>query len=237
MFPNTINSHLYAHGIPLRWIRLPLLLATQGLAAVCIAVCAQAIRGIDQLESFLKSQSVQQDIDIMFDVQDIRAVNDVLLTVAILVSALSIFCISILSRDWVSALVKTRHSNSINGQLPLSTRALKYQAMALSFTTLWLFTVLIPTTVFVRQRSAKVTIRQLDATADGTVAAVVVGVPLSFWDSKGYTVRCLAAAPWFTFIAAFPASLSTWSAYFVSKNLKAGENSKWSDVEKKCEEA
>lgn len=76
-----------SYDLPLRWLRLPLLLATTGLAAVCIAVGVQAIRAYAslyystecllitgpcrtlQLEDSLRAEALAQNADVKFNMQ------------------------------------------------------------------------------------------------------------------------------------------------------------------------
>jgi len=98
--------------------------------------------------------------------------------------------------DWITALFTTPGSRS---RTYLSTKTLFSQGLVLSFLCLWLFTVLIPTTVFVRTRHAKVS----DST--NMLPENLATVDTVYWNI-GF-LRCLAAAPWFSFIAAFPTAI------------------------------
>jgi hypothetical protein len=60
-------------------------------------------------------------------------------------------------------------------RLPLSTRTLGFQTAVLSFLTVWLFAVLIPSTIFVRTRSAHLTIQN-------NTTMVVPFVDARYWD-------------------------------------------------------
>jgi len=217
MFPTTFQSHLSAHNLPLRWLRVPLLLATLGLSAVCIAVGAQAIRGTMRLESNIKSHASQDGVELDFDMQDVRSVTIVLTTVAVLLATASLACITLLVSDWTIALFryspndpKTRTGS--HQDQPISTSSLRIQSAVLSFLTVWLFATLIPTTRFVRTRSAMITSNAPIPSSLATFAD-----PL-YWN-YGF-LRCLAAAPWFSFMAAFPTVLVTICAYVVAKRLR-----------------
>ena len=96
------------------------------------------------------SLSCLVDLD-AYEVVDIRSVTDILLTVASLLSLASVFSAILLAYDWIATLVKQHASRA----LPISTRTLKMQSIILMVLTIWLFAILIPSTVFSRTRSAR----------------------------------------------------------------------------------
>jgi len=217
------------HVLPLRWLRLPLLMATLGLSCVCIAVGAQALDLGSKLEMALNSEALRTGTTIVFDMNDIKGTSIVLTIVASLLALSSLFFSFSLSYDWICHLLRPKSSStSTRSQLeekighssesdqldttiqnaPFSTRTLGLQTLVLSFLSVWIFAVLIPSTLFSRTRSAHLTIT-------GPVASVAsqlsLGIDTMYWD-YGF-LRCLAAAPWFSLIFSLPASIVTWVAW------------------------
>jgi len=204
------------HVLPpprLRWLRLPLLVATLGLSCVCVAVGAQALDRSSKLEKFFTAQAQSTRSVIMFDMNDIKATTAVLTTAASLLALSSLVFSVALIIDWIQHLFRPRSETSAKEwsdeeasvvRLPLSTRTLGFQTAVLSFLTVWLFVVLIPSTIFVRTRSAHLTIQNNTTT-------IVPFVDARYWD-YGF-LRCLGAAPWFNFIFSVPASVITWAAW------------------------
>ncbi|KLO05928.1 hypothetical protein SCHPADRAFT_910683 [Schizopora paradoxa] len=192
------------HALPLRWLRLPLIIFTLGMSGVCIAVCAQAISGTKNLEMQLatiaNADSVQ---DFRFDMQDVRSTTDVLLAVACMVALTGFVCAALLIWDWVTLLFAPGIQNGPSSQR-ISTRTLRLQAAVYGFLSIWLFAILIPSTFIVRRRHAKV----MDSSNNLTMLpANLMNVDTRYWD-YGF-LRCLGAAPWFTLIATLPTTLVT----------------------------
>jgi len=212
--------------LPLWWIRLPLYLATLGLSVVCIAVAVQAVRGISHLEHKAESNAMQMGLmNFRFDMQDIMSTSAVLLVVALLMAISSMTFSVMLARDTVSELRTSRTHVSKDGSrtIPVSTRTLRMQALTLAFLTTWMFSVLIPSTVFSRTRGAKV-----------TMGGIMISPGMSptdpvYWD-YGF-LRCLAAAPWFTFVFSFPATIASIAAWKVSKVARSFEMEKGGNKE------
>jgi len=104
---------------------------------------------------------------------DIRNTTIVLTVVASLLALTSLVFSFSLSYDWICHLSRPKSTRSqekmgSSDQLaircsPFSTRTLGLQALVLSFLSVWIFTVLIPSTLFSRTRSAHLTIQGLDA--------------------------------------------------------------------------
>lgn len=150
-----------------------------------------------------------------------------------------------LSYDWIRHLLRPKPTRSqekmdSSDRLPattarygpLSTRTLGFQALLLSFLSVWIFAVLIPSTLFSRTRSAHLTVTGFDV-----VPEVSLDIVTKYWDygfcectsfnpkqkpintnRSVYTikVRCLAAAPWFSLIFSLPTSIVTWVAWNVA---------------------
>jgi len=193
-------------GQPLFWLRLPLLGLTAGLAAVAIAVCVQAIRGSNHLEKTLTAEAASMGIaGFRYDFSDIRTVTDVMLVVALLIELLSFTSLLALGWAWVS---HPRYASTS----PAPSRFLGVQAALFAFLSVWLFTVLVPTTFFVRTRTAMV------SSTSGSAASAMFDASLqvSYWN-YGF-LRCLAAAPWFTLIFSLPATVLTFAAWRMSRN-------------------
>lgn len=89
--------------------------------------------------------------------KDVRSVVYVLTVIAILLGFFAIICALLLSFDWAVAILQfyTRIQKS-DSKLPRSTRYLLFQSIVLSFLTMSLLCVLIPTTIIVRRHSANV---------------------------------------------------------------------------------
>jgi len=199
---------------PLRWLRLPLLGATLGLSCVCVAVGAQALDKSSKLEKSLTAQAQTTGSIIMFDLNDVKATSAVLTTVASLLALSSLLSSVALMIDWITHLFRPQPKNNVKEcseealpsamRLPLSTRTLGFQTVALSFLTLWLVVVLIPSTIFVRTRSAHLTIQN-------NTLITLPFVDTRYWD-YGF-LRCLGVAPWFSCIFSLPASVITWVAW------------------------
>jgi hypothetical protein len=163
-----------------------------------------------------------------------------LTTAACLLALISLAASVALIFDWFAHLSRSRHERSAKAhggeglltgaeRRPFSTRTLGFQAVTLSFLTVWLLATLIPTTIFVRTRSARVTVNE------NTTMMLALSVDARYWD-YGFckdTVRlrlshyklmvlhegrCLAAAPWFSFIFSFPATFVTWVAWKLSNS-------------------
>ena len=120
-----------------------------------------------------------------------------------------------------------------NQYTPFSTRTLGLQTLVLSFLSVWIFAVLVPSTLFSRTRSAHLTITSglgFDA------SQLSLEIDTEYWDygfcellthnlNRDFKltdiiiilfqkkVRCLAAAPWFSLIFSLPASIVTWVAW------------------------
>ncbi|KAF8800400.1 hypothetical protein BYT27DRAFT_6836507 [Phlegmacium glaucopus] len=203
--------------LPLRWLRLPLLLATLGLSCVCIAVGAQALDRSSKLEMALNAEAQRTRTMIIFDMNDIKNTTIVLTTVASLLALTSLVFSFSLSYDWIRHLLRPKSTRSQEkmdsfDQLPIrrspfSTRTLGFQALILSFLSVWIFAVLIPSTLFARTRSAHLTIQRLDHHA----RHLSFNIDTMYWD-YGF-LRCLAAAPWFSLVFSLPASIVTWVAW------------------------
>jgi len=197
-----------------RWLRLPLLGATLGLSCVCVAVGAQALDHSSRLAPRLPDQAQSTGSTIMFDMNDVKATSAVLTTVASLLALSSLLFSVTLVIDWITHLFRPQPKKYVKEcseealasavRLPLSTRTLGFQTAALSFLTLWLLVVLIPSTLFVRTRSAHLTIQN-------NTSMTLPFVDTRYWD-YGF-LRCLGAAPWFSFIFSLPASVITWVAW------------------------
>jgi len=203
------------HLLPLRWLRLPLLILTLGLSCVCIAVGGQALDMSSKLEMILNTEASRVGSTIMFDMNDIKGTTIVLTMVASLLALFSlIFSIS-LSYDWIRHLLRrnsTRSQEKMDSSeqldiqhVPFSTRTLGLQALVLSFLSVWIFAVLIPSTLFSRTRSAHLTVTGLLA------SQLTLEITTLYWD-YGF-LRCLASAPWFSLIFSLPASIVTWIAW------------------------
>ncbi|KIM74900.1 hypothetical protein PILCRDRAFT_827823 [Piloderma croceum F 1598] len=200
---------------PLRWLRLPLLVATLGLSCVCVAVGGQALDRSSRLEKSLMAQAQSLGSVIIFDMNDIKATTAVLTTAASLLALSSLVFSVALIIDWIRYLYSPRpklsakeggdeEASASPGRFPFSTHTLCFQTITLSFLTVWLLAILIPSTVFVRTRSAHVTIQT-------TMPMSLPSVDTKYWD-YGF-LRCLGAAPWFSLIFSFPASIITWVAW------------------------
>jgi len=156
-------------------------------------------------------------------VVDIRAATDVLLAVVLLVAIVSGLSLVTLLWDWASLLFSPTSTSPITPRT--SSKTLKLQSILFSILAVALVSVLIPTTIFVRVRHAKV--------FDGNGVMVLpenLEVDTTYW-AYGF-IRCLAAAPWFTFIAFFPTTTVTIFAsklrqvdemYAVNETLEGGE--------------
>jgi hypothetical protein len=183
----------------------------------------QALIKSSQLEKTLNSTAHRTGATIVFDMNDIKDVSIVMTIVAFLLAITSLVFSLSLSYDWIRHLMRPKSTrtrsqveekiNSSNEQLattttqyaPFSTRTLRMQTLMLSFLSVWLFAVLIPTTLFSRTRSAHLTVTGSDS------LSLSAGIVTSYWD-YGF-LRCLTAAPWFSLIFSLPASLVTWFAY------------------------
>ena len=115
---------------------------------------------------------------------DIKATTAVLTTAASLLALSSLVFSLALIIDWTRHLFRPRPKTSAKEwsdeeasavRLPLSTRTLGFQTAVLSFLTVWLFAVLIPSTIFVRTRSAHLTIQN-------NTTMVVPFVDARYWD-------------------------------------------------------
>ncbi|KAF8578538.1 hypothetical protein K439DRAFT_1663690 [Ramaria rubella] len=214
--------------LPLRWVRLPFLLATLGLSCVCIAVGAQALDRTNKLENALMAEAQSIEATIMFDMNDVKATTGVLTAAASLLALASLVFSLSLAFDWINHLLNPKPKQSAKERKiededmqsqrpPFSTRTLGFQTAALSFLTVWMFAVLIPSTIFVRTRSAHMTIQD-------TIPNVSLLVDTRYWD-YGF-LRCLGAAPWFSVIFSIPATIVTWAAWKFSPSPRALHNLK-----------
>lgn len=80
--------------------------------------------------------------------------------------------------DWISLLFSSGTQNGSSSQR-ISTRTLKLQAAVFGFLSLWIFTVLVPSTLFVRTRHAKV----MDSMSNMTMLpANLSTVDTRYWD-------------------------------------------------------
>ena len=104
---------------------------------------------------------------------DIKATTIVLTIVGSLLTLASlVFSLSLLY-DWINHLMRPKTTISqekmgSSDQLaiedaPFSTRTLRFQFIVLSFLSVWMLAILIPSTIFSRTRSAHLTIRGPDA--------------------------------------------------------------------------
>jgi hypothetical protein len=117
---------------------------------------------------------------------DIKATTAVLTTAASILALSSLVFSVALMIDWIRYLCSPQPKLSVKegddeetftspGRLPFSTRTLGLQTVTLSFLTVWLLAVLIPSTVFVRTRSAHLTIQT-------TVLMSLPSVDTKYWD-------------------------------------------------------
>jgi len=198
---------------PLRWLRLPLLAATLGLSCVCIAVGAQGLDRSSKLEKSILAEAQSTQSNIVFDMNDIKATMVVLTTTASLLALISLVFSVTLAFDWIRHAFRPQVKPGVNewsgeetcaAMLPLSTRTLGFQTIALTFLTLWLFAILIPSTFIVRTHSAHLTVQK-------DVSMTLTPINVRYWD-YGF-LRCLAAAPWFSLVFSFPTSIVTWVAW------------------------
>ncbi|KAI0340451.1 hypothetical protein BDW22DRAFT_1360427 [Trametopsis cervina] len=196
-----------AASLPLKWIRLPLYMATVGLSAVMIAVGANSVKGIHHLEETLSQLSAQEGVALDFDMTDIESLSILLIVIGILMAFTGLFAALILINDWIRTFrVRPQTKYPFT---PRSTRTLLAQTYILAFMSVWAMSVLIPTTVFARTRNAMVHVQ-------GDPNAPVAHTDARYWD-YGF-LRCLAAAPWFTFIFSVPATIATACAYWLHKS-------------------
>ncbi|KAF8476483.1 hypothetical protein JB92DRAFT_1879835 [Gautieria morchelliformis] len=211
------------HPLPLRWLRVPLLLATVGLSCVCIAVGAQALDRSTQLENSIRQTAMNTGAVITFDMNDIKSTTIVLTLVACLLAIVSFVSSTALIYDWLARLLAPQRDSASGAKarsldsddekahmappapLPFSTRTLRIQTIALVFLSVWLLAVLIPSTLFSRTRSAHLNIQQRSSSHSPVFVDPV------YWD-YGF-LRCLAAAPWFSLVFSAPASAVTWVAW------------------------
>jgi len=205
---------LGARRLPLFWLRLPFWIATIGLSVVCIAVGAQALQRSQQLENSLHALGMQNNVSIMFDMNDIVATSRLLTVIASLIAVFSIVYTFILLIDGVKFLSHRKSQTKLEGgedneKLPLSTRTLRLQILVLSLLSLILFTGLVPSTLFARTGHAHLTIQPSNPT-------LMSQIDTRYWD-YGF-LRCLAAAPWFTLIFSIPTILISWVALSISKS-------------------
>lgn len=122
---------------------------------------------------------------------------------------------------------------------PFSTRTLGFQTLVLSFLSVWIFAVLIPSTLFSRTRSAHLTIKELGFAASQISSSRIIVYDPKYWD-YGFCecisklsdnqnikirskVRCLASAPWFSLIFSLPASIVTWVAWKSQLGTRSSE--------------
>ncbi|KZS97139.1 hypothetical protein SISNIDRAFT_547191 [Sistotremastrum niveocremeum HHB9708] len=220
MSSTLVHGFLYGANLPLRWFRLPLLLATVGLSGVCIAVGIQAIRGANHLEKLLSELASQDNVVIKYDMHDIRILSDILTAVAILLAVSALSFALMLSVDWIKSLRRPSTTPTSMKEkmpsivVPVSTRSLHLQSIILAFLSIWLLALLIPTTIIVRTKSAHVSVF-LDSPMESVTPSQLMPDPI-YWDYP--FLRCLAAAPWFSFIFAFPATIITIiAAHFAPK--------------------
>jgi hypothetical protein len=117
---------------------------------------------------------------------DIKATTAVLTTAASLLALLSLVFSAALIIDWIRYLSSPLPKLSAKegddeeafaspGRFPFSTRTLGFQTVTLSFLTVWLLAVLIPSTVFVRTRSAHLTTQT-------TALMNLPSVDTKYWD-------------------------------------------------------
>jgi len=117
---------------------------------------------------------------------DIKATTAVLTTAASLLALSSLGFSVALVIDWIRYLCSPRPKLSAKegddeevfdspSRIPFSTRTLGFQTVTLSFFTVWLLAVLIPSTVFVRTRSAHLTIQT-------TTLMTLPSVDTKYWD-------------------------------------------------------
>jgi len=217
-----------SHLLPLRWMRLPLLIATVGLSCVCIAVGAQALDKSTKLENNFMALAQTTSSSAMFDMNDIKTTSIVLTLVASLIALTSVFFAVALGFDWIMHLLrptpiayttgKERSSSADEAapvqppiRLPFSTRTLVFQTLLLSFLSIAILAVLIPSTILARTGSGHLAIQgeSTDFLFDAR-----------YWD-YGF-LRCLAAAPWFTLVFSAPASAVTWIAWKYSPKFLRG---------------
>ncbi|KAF8509754.1 hypothetical protein BU17DRAFT_70313 [Hysterangium stoloniferum] len=231
-----------SHLLPLRWLRLPLLIATIGLSSVCIAVGAQALDKSTMLEKNFMALAQKTGTYVVFDMNatiikfpDIKATSIVLTLIASLIALTSIFFSITLGFDWIVHLLRPTPMAYTTGKecssspdetapiqppirLPFSTRTLGFQTLILSFLSISALAVLIPSTIFARTGSGHLTIQgeSTDFSHDAR-----------YWD-YGF-LRCLAAAPWFTLVFSAPASVVTWIAWKYSPKSLRGRKLKASN--------
>jgi len=191
------------HILPLRWLRLPLLISTFALSCVCIAVGAQALVRSSQLEIALNSEAQSTGAMIIFDMNDIKNTTIVLTIVASSLALTSLIFSLSLSYDWIRHLLRSKPTRSqekmdpsrqsgTTQHVPFSTNTLGLQASLLSFLSVWMFAVLIPSTILSRTGSAHLKVTGFNG------PNLSLDIVTRYWD-YGF-LRCLAAAPWFSLI-------------------------------------
>jgi hypothetical protein len=165
---------------------------------------AESFHRSNKLEMILNSEALRTGTMIMFDMNgwfslinvilhflnllpaDIKSTTIVLTIVASLLALSSlIFSIS-LSYDWICHLLRPESTmsqekmDSFGDKLtiqypPFSTRTLGLQTIVFSFLSVWIFAVLIPSTLFSRTRSAHITITRLEFDA-------FIEISTKYWD-------------------------------------------------------
>ena len=127
----------------------------------------------------------------------------------------------ILAADWMRLLF----GPSKKASTVISNHTLRIQSYALTFVLAWVLIILIPSTIFVRTRQAKIvgTVNPADPVTltdpvyrhygfsklTANLPSNIASNPLFF----SFPVRCLTIAPWFTLIFGIPAAGVTWLAY------------------------
>jgi len=194
-------------------------LGTAGLSGVTIAVGIQAVRGINHLESKINSEAKQENVGMTFMMSDVKSVSILLTLIGLLLGLSSLSFAVMLGIDCVRRLSSRSHGSL--KVIPPSTRTLRVQMYLLAFLCIWIMTVLIPTSIFVRTRWAKV------SSSGSNFQAPVLSTNSNYW-AYGF-LRCLAAAPWFCFVVGVPATLVTTWAHFLSRTKQNPSKTSFSE--------
>ncbi|KIJ53405.1 hypothetical protein M422DRAFT_64800 [Sphaerobolus stellatus SS14] len=225
MTSSTNSLHEYFRAgqqLPLRWLRLPLLLLTIALSATTVAVGAQALDKGARLEKQIKQFGESAGgVTITFDMSNIKAICIVLTLFASLLTLISIVFTITLASDWIRHLVSPKHQKGLGEKeldetprLPFSTRTLKWQTISLSFMSLCMLSILIPSTIVSRTGSGRIMVN------GSSNVPGVFSFDTRYWD-YGF-LRCVTSAPWFSLIFSAPTSIVTYFAWrYVPSSAKA----------------
>ncbi|PVF93432.1 hypothetical protein CPB86DRAFT_790107 [Serendipita vermifera] len=208
-------------GIPYKLPRLATLALTTAFGVIGGSVCINAIVKRNQAVAALKAQVAPLGITLTVDTFDLLRPGIVLAVGCALVALVAFASLGLLVLDMFRGR-KTSNLTSAGSSLPISTRTLKWQWMALGFLTVWILACNIACTYIAVNNEAK-TVAYLGSTrlSQALVEARErqLGVNPAYW-SNDY-VRLQVIPPWATFLFSLLATIVTYLAVGRKDALKA----------------